>query len=45
MTMPAADVGARRIKIIVTARQERRAVPPDALQPMELGHLPLICHS
>jgi hypothetical protein len=45
MTMPAADVGGTRIKIIVTARQEERAALSDALQPMELGHLPLTCHS
>jgi hypothetical protein len=45
MRIPVVDVGATRIKIMVTARQERRAVPPDALQPMGLGHLPLICQS
>jgi hypothetical protein len=45
MTMPAADVGARRIKIIVTARQEERAVRSEAPKSMELGHLRLTCQS
>jgi hypothetical protein len=39
------DVDGSRVKIMVTGRQEEREVPSDVLQPMELGHLPLICQS
>lgn len=39
------DVGGTHVKIMVTGRQEEREAPSDALQPMELGHLPLICQS
>jgi hypothetical protein len=45
MTMPVVEVGGRRIKIIVTARQEERAVRSEAPKSMELGHLRLTCHS